>query len=54
MTETVVLPCPRSCMPGVAVATRSIAGGHRCPVVGPRLGADARMPSLRLGAARRG
>ena len=41
MTFTVVARCPRTRMLGVAMATRSIAVGNRCPVVVPRMGAGA-------------
>jgi uncharacterized Ntn-hydrolase superfamily protein len=39
MTFTVVARCRRTHMLGVAMATRALAVGNRCPVVRPRMGA---------------
>lgn len=39
MTFTAVARCPRSGMLGVAMATRAVAVGNRCPVVVPGYGA---------------
>lgn len=41
MTFTVVARCPRTKMLGVAMATRALAVGNRCPVVRPRMAAAA-------------
>ncbi|WP_270937061.1 DUF1028 domain-containing protein [Falsiroseomonas oryzae] len=41
MTFTVVARCPRTRMLGVAMATRSIAVGNRCPVVVSRMAAGS-------------
>lgn len=51
MTETAVLRCPRSRMPGLALATGSIAVAPCWSVVVPRLGADPPMSCPRDGAA---
>ncbi len=41
MTFTVVARCPRTHMLGVAMATRSVAVGNRCPVVVTRMAAGS-------------
>jgi uncharacterized Ntn-hydrolase superfamily protein len=41
MTFTVVARCPRTKMLGVAMATRSVAVGNRCPIVVPQMGAGS-------------
>jgi uncharacterized Ntn-hydrolase superfamily protein len=41
MTFTVVARCPRTRMLGVAMATRSVAVGNRCPVVVSRMAAGS-------------